>query len=139
MTNNDSEAPVLEIGSTGNSEYRAVFDFYNVGDYQSPTGLKYRTYAGYYYYLLSGSLATRLLNAQDQEELNRRRKNNPWRHIQGLEDHLYETLVHNTASKSLLRTGIPVGTRVVWTEPGRKLNAAEKRWVKVVQRFIDSV
>jgi hypothetical protein len=137
MTNNDSDATVLEIGSAGTSQYRAIFDFYAVGDYQSPTGIRYSTHAGYYYYLLSGNKAGRLLAAQTQEELNRRRKANPWMHREGLEELLYENLVHNTASKPLLRAGIPKGTRVTWTEPGRKLNAAEKRWLKVVQRYID--
>jgi hypothetical protein len=125
---------VLDIGSTSESEFKELFDYYGVGEKSTPTGLKYNTYAGYHYYLITGSRDSRLLKAITPEELEVKNKHT-WVNVKDLDNQLLENLSGNLASKPLVRLVRDQCIEVVWVEPNRKLKAAERRWLTVVRRW----
>lgn len=125
---------LLDLGSHGHSSIKDLFDFYHNSEKVTPTGLKYHTYAGYYHYLITGSRDGGLLKPLSREDLLQWRKYT-WVNVVNLDNHLYENLVANLASKALVWQLQVNAFEVVWTEPDRDLSAAERRWLSVVQRW----
>lgn len=132
-----SNSTAFNLGQASGTYY-ALFDFYAVGNKLSPSGKKFRTYAGFYYYLITGSQDRRLLQAETVEELEALAKQHNWIYNDELEEILYNCVLFNLAYKPMWRLRLPKGTPVVWEEPDRSLKAVERRWLSVVRRVVES-
>lgn len=136
---NDTDLPVLDIGSQGTPAIQEIFGFYHPSLKHTPTGLPFQTYAGYRSYLIVGKQEPRLLHETDEDKLNALFRQRRWQHISDLEEQLTLALWGVIHRHPLVNQLVSRDAKVVWNEPNRKLKPREKDWVKIVQSVISNL
>lgn len=129
-------APTINIHTRCTDPIAKALSYYSVGPKQTPDGLKFHMYAGFYYYIITTGDNRRFLRAKTLEELEVKRQFN-WGNVMGLESILAGCLQHNLEQAPLAVEMIRQHRgKIIWDEPQRELRNAEKRWLRVVQNVV---
>jgi len=111
-----------------------LFGFYQVSPKVTATNLAFESFAGLYYYLITGRMHRELLKGNNVEAF----KNKPWEWVPDLDEYLYMSLVIHLAKYPLADLKLQGKTRFTWTLD-RELNGAEKRWLDTLNKYLNSM
>lgn len=122
----------LDLGQ--NPQLDELYGFYHKSPKSSETGLTFASFAGFYYYLITGSQHRQFLKGDIDEQLIRESN---WVYVEDLEPTMYRNFVLHMA-KYPLSTDLALSDvdSFIWTRE-QPLNGAEKRWLNVLNLYLD--
>ncbi len=100
---------------------------------RTPEGLEFKTYIGYYYYLITGSVGHEFLKGTTKQDFAIKRLYN-YKNLPDLNEKLGEVLEYNLRNSKEFMEGFAFqkDVPISWNTKG-KLTAAQNRWLIVLQ------
>lgn len=108
-----------------------LIGFYHVSPKETATGLYFESFAGLYFFLITGRCHRELLKGNNIDAY----KTKPWVYVADLDEQLYLSLVLHSAKYPLLDLKLQGVTEIVWTLD-RELSGAEKRWLECLNQYV---
>jgi len=109
-----------------------IFGFYQFSQKTTATGMPFKSFAGLYYYLITGKAHVELLKYANVDDY----KSKPWVFEPDLDTIMYDTLVSHLSHFPLVKIKLKRTKGFIWTMD-RELNGAEKRWLEYLNRYLN--